>query len=79
MRRGAGGKRTAQVFGVIADRLNLDLAEKFREYLQYRLAVFQHVRNASRCACIVFKNKEIIFACAHNVGANNVGVNAARG
>ena len=52
--------------------------KEFREHLHHRLAVFQHVADTGRSAGIVFQNIELVFAGAHDVGADDVRIDAAR-
>jgi hypothetical protein len=71
-------ERAAQVLRIVADRLDADLArEQFREHLQHRLAVLQHVGDAGRRAGIVLQHVELVLAGAHDVGADDVGVDVA--
>lgn len=72
------GQRLAQKARIILDALHLVLGEEFREHLHHRLAVLQHVGDAGGRAGIVFQNVELVFAGAHNVRADDMGVDAAR-
>ena len=52
--------------------------EQFREHLHHRFAVFQHVADTGRRAGIVLQHVELVFAGAHDVGADDMGIDAAR-
>ena len=73
----AGLKRAAQVLGIIADRLHLDRAEKFREHLQHGFAIFQHIADTGRGAGVVLQHKKVILAGAHNICADDMGIDIA--
>ena len=64
--------------GIVLDRPHLDPLEQLREQLHHRLAVLQHVGDARRRARIVLQHVELVFADAHDVDADDVGVDAAR-
>jgi hypothetical protein len=53
--------------------------KQLRKHLHHGFTVLQHVGHARRCPCIVFKNVELAFAGTDNVGADDVGVDPARG
>jgi hypothetical protein len=76
--RGERGEALAQQIGIVLDRAHLVLVEQFREHLHHRFAVFQHVADTGRRAGIVFQHVELVLAGAHDVGADDVGVDAAR-
>jgi hypothetical protein len=75
--RRAGGERTPQVARIGADRLHRHRREQFGKHVQHRLAVFQHVGNARRRARIVLQHVEIVLARAHQIRADDMGVDAA--
>ena len=64
--------------GIVLDRPHLDPLEQLGEQLHHRLAVLQHVGDARRRARIVFQHVELVLADAHDVDADDVGVDAAR-
>ena len=68
---GAGGR-------IVFDGADAVLVKQFREHLHHRLAVFQHVADTGRGAGIVFQNVELVFAGAHDVGSDNMGIDATR-
>ena len=72
-------KRPAETAGISRHFPYFDLAEQFREHLQHRLPVLQHVGDAGGRAGIVFQHEEVILTGAYNVRADNVGINAAGG
>ena len=67
----------AQLVGIIFDRPDLVLEEQFREHLHHGFAVFQHVADTGWGAGIVFQHVELVFAGAHDVGADDMGIDAA--
>ena len=73
-----GGQRLAQQLRIVLDRPHLDLLEQLREELHHRLAVFQHVGDAGGRARIVLEHEELVLAGAHDVDADDVGIDAAR-
>jgi hypothetical protein len=76
--RGERGERLAQQEGIILDALDLVVLEEVREHLHHGFAVFQHVADARRRAGIVLQHVELILAGAHDVGADDMRVDAAR-
>ena len=76
-RRRHGFQRAAQKLRIILHRAHSDVAKQLGEELHHRLAVLQHVGNARRRAGIVLQNVEFMLAGAHDIGADDVGVDAA--
>ena len=74
----ASRQRPAQFRGIILHRLHAVLRKQFGEHLEHRLAVFQHVADARRRACVVLKHVELARAGAHKVDAHNIGIDTAR-
>ncbi|MEY9790548.1 hypothetical protein ABIE77_005107 [Sinorhizobium fredii] len=52
--------------------------EEFREHLHHGFPVFQHVADTGGRAGIVFEHVELVFAGAHDIGADDVGIDATR-
>jgi hypothetical protein len=73
----AGGERTAQVLRIAAHRLHRNAGEEFREHLQHGFAVLQHVGDAGRRARVVLEHEELVFVGAHDVDADDMGVDVA--
>jgi hypothetical protein len=73
-----GRERAAQVMRIGFHRPDAVLHEQLREHLHHRLAVLDHVRDAGRGAGIVLQHVELVLADAHDVGADDVGVDPAR-
>ena len=76
--RRAGRQRTAQLAGILADFLHLDLGKKLGKHLQHGFAIFQHIADPRRGAGIVLEHVEFFVAGADDIGSDNMGVNAAR-
>ncbi|MCY1299722.1 hypothetical protein D9M70_492610 [compost metagenome] len=68
----------AQEIRVVLHRAHAVLMEEFGEHLHHRLPVFQHVADTGWRARIVLEHVELIFTCSHDVGADDMGVDAAR-
>ena len=71
-------QRLAQQLRVVLDRAHPDALEQLGEELHHRLAVLQHVGDAGRRARIVLQHEELVLAGAHDVDADDVGVDAGR-
>ena len=78
-RGGAGGKAAVQQFGIIADRFDPVAGKEFGEHLQHRLAVFQHVADAGGGPGVILEHIEFIIAGAHQIDADDMGVDPAGG
>ena len=77
-RRCAGRQRTPQLSRIMADFLHLDLGEKFGKHLQHGFPVFEHVADTRRSAGIVLKHVKFVIAGPDDIGADDMGINAAR-
>ena len=75
--RRTGRQRPAQHLRIIAHRPYTDLREQFREHLQHRLPVLQHVGDAGRRAGIILQNEELVLAGADKVDADDMRIDAA--
>ncbi len=78
MRRRDAFERRAQVLRIALHRRNAVAAEEIREHVHHRLAVLQHVGDAGRRARVVLEHEELVLGRAHDVDADDVGVDAAR-
>ena len=76
-RRRAGRQRPAQHLRIVTDRPYTDFREQLREHLQHRFPVLQHVGDAGRRAGIVFEHEEFVLAGAHEIHADDVGVDVS--
>ena len=76
-RRGCG-KRAVQIDRVILHRLHLDAGEKLGEHLQHGFAVFQHIADTAWGAGVILQHVEFIFARAHQIDADDMGINTTR-
>jgi hypothetical protein len=74
-RRGASERR--RFARIVLHRLHLDAGEQLGEHLQHRFAVLQHVGDAGRGAGVVLQHEELVFAGAHQVDADDMGVDIA--
>ncbi len=75
--RGERGEALAQQVGIILDTLHLVLVEELREHLHHGFPVFQHVADTGGCAGIILQHVKLVLSGAHDVGADDVGVDAA--
>ena len=75
--RRAGGERFEQVDRIVADLAHRHFREQLGKHLEHRFAVFEHVRHPRRGARIVLEHVKFIGAGAHDVGAADVGIDAA--
>ena len=77
---GTGGRnafeRAAEVFGVVFDRRDLAALEQVRRQLHHGLAVFEHIADTRGGAQIVLKHVKLVGTDAHDIDADDVGVNA---
>ena len=71
-------ERLAQQLRIVLDRPHLDLLEQLGKELHHRLAVLEHVGHARWRARIVLEHEEFVLAGAHDVDADDVGVDAGR-
>jgi hypothetical protein len=71
-------QRLAQQLRIVLDRPHLYPLEQLREELHHRLAVLQHVGDAGRRARIVLEHVEFVLVDAHDVDADDMGVDALR-
>ena len=53
------------------------VGEQFREHLQHRFPVLQHVGDTGRCAGIVLQHEKLVLAGADEVHPDDVGENPA--
>ena len=71
-------QRLPEQLRIVLDRADPDALEQLGEELHHGLAVFQHVGDAGRRARIVLEHEEFVLAGAHDVDADDVGVDAGR-
>src|SRR6185295_4005178 len=69
----------AQIVRIVLDRRDAIAREQVGEHVHHGFAVLKHVRNAGRRAGVVLEHKELVGAGAHDVDADDVRVDAARG
>ena len=75
--RRAGGERAAQPSGIVADLAHRNPAEQFGKHLEHGFPVFQHIADPRRGPGIVLEHIKVIRPGAHNVGADDMGIDAA--
>ena len=68
----------AQQFRIALDRGDPMRGEQFWKQPHHGFAVFQHVRHAGRGAEVVFEHIKSVFARAHDVDADNMGIDVGR-
>ena len=76
--RHAGGQTAGEAARVVRHAFNRDPAEQIGEHPHHRFAVFQHVGHARRRAGVIFEHEEFIRPGAHQINADDVGVDPAR-
>ena len=72
------GERGPQPPAVIVDRHDVGLVDDVGQYAQHHVPVLDHVGDAGRGPDIVLEHHEAAVLVAHDVGAGDVGVDAAR-
>ena len=78
-RRGAQAARLLrQPARIVRDRLHLHPREQLGEHRHHRLAVLEHVADARRRAGVVLEHEELVGPGAHQVDADDMGVDPAR-
>ena len=76
--RGRGRQRLAQIGGIALHRLHPVAREEFREHLQHRLPVLEHIADAGGRARIVLEHEELARPRADEVDPDDMGVDPAR-
>ena len=73
-----GLQRRGRSLRIVLDRRDLVAGEELRGELQHRLAVLEHVADARGRAEIVLEHVPLVARDAHDVDADDVGVDVAR-
>ena len=71
-------QRAAQKVGILVHGFDPVAAEQARKHPHHDLAVFQHIADPGRGAAVVLEDIELVLGGAHQVDADDMGINAAR-
>ena len=67
-----------QALAVVGDRANFEPLHQIGKGALHQMAVLDDIGNAGRAAAVVLEHQEFAFAIAHDVGAVDVDIGAAR-